>query len=259
LLKNGFTVESGPVMVVCCGVIKLLFVPSKYKMESLDDLVKEVQEHVSEAGNYTKHVKRLGTVNRGAKPSTGHMMMVGSHAYSRPYHQQQRENYMESAESDPVLNAKIQKAADALMEQEREDVPAIALYRNKVVAESDEGNCRAIVSLSGEESLYSMSLTWGYTAGPHNDVGSVEGLTESIFFSKTKLKLLKGHEWNFVGPGVICRLDESPSCRLYIPNQVWHGTLPTHPDGEGADELHGGVGSAIVVRQDMVKCGLSEM
>ena len=259
LLKNGFTVESGPVMVVCCGVIKLLFVPSKYKMESLDDLLKEVQEHVSEAGNYTKHVKRLGTVKRGGKPSTGHMMMAGSHAFSRPHHQQQRENYMESAESDPVLNGKIQKAADAMMEQEREDVPAIAFYRNEVVAHSDEGNCRAIVSLSGEESIYSMSMTWGYTAGPHVDLGSVQGLTESIFFSKSELKLLEGHEWNFVGPGVICRLDGSPSCRVYIPSDVWHGTLPTHPNGEYAEELHGGVGSAIVVRKDMVTLGSSEM
>jgi len=166
---------------------------------------------------------------------------------------------MECANSDPVLNEKIQNAADEMMEHERRDVPSIAFFRNKVVDESDEGNCRAIVSLSGEESLYSISLTWDYTAGPHNDLGSVEGLTESIFFSKSELKLLEGHEWNFVGPGVICRLDESPSCRLYIPRDVWHGTLPTHPDGEFSEEVHGGVGSAIVVRKDMVKCGLSEI
>ena len=260
LLENGFKVQSGPVMVLCSGVVKLLFIPSKYKMESLDELVEEVQEHMSEAGNYTKTAKSLGIAKRGSnKVSTGHMMMAGSHVFNRPYHQQERQNYMESAKSDPVLNEKIQNAADELMEHERRDVPAVAYYRNKVVAESDEGNCRAMISSTGEESLYSMSMTWGYTAGPHDDLGSVEGLTESMFFSKSKLKLLKGHEWNFVGPGVICQLDKSPSCRLYIPNQVWHGTLPTHPNGECTEELHGGVGSAIVVRQDMVKCGLSEM
>ena len=259
LLNHGFTVESGPVMVVCCGVIKLLFVPSEYKMESLDNLLKEVKEHMSAGGNYTKHVKRLGSVKRGGKPSTGHMMMVGSHVYNRPHHQSERQNYMECANSDPVLNEKIQNAADEMMEHERRDVPSIAFCRNKVVDESDEGNCRAIISLSGEESLYSMSLTWDYTAGPHNDLGSVEGLTESIFFSKSELKLPEGHEWNFVGPGVICRLDKSRSCRLYIPSDVWHGTLPTHPDGEFSEEVHGGFGSAIVVRKDMVKCGLSEI
>jgi hypothetical protein len=83
-----------------------------------------------------------------------------------------------------------------------------------------------------------------------------KGMTETILFGSTCLGLPDGHEWNSVAARCIYPLGAYPSCCLYMPWYVMHGSLPSH--SMEATEKHDGIGSTIVMKHDMVEGGLLE-
>jgi hypothetical protein len=254
LRRHGFPELCEPGAVMCGNLVLKLFLPSDKPLYLLDSAIAYVRRSIGDADR-----QGFARVGRGkTKPTTGTMWMSGSHySQSGKGFAMERRLYAANAKVDEELNKRVNKyIREEALAHEKRDVPAVSRLRAKLVKESDPHGLHSVRNEADDTATFDISLTDTYVTGPHTEPNAVQGLTESIFLSSETLQLPKGHKWLFAGAGVMCRLDQHQSCRIYVPPSVWHGTLPTHSTEPSA--WHGGVGSAIVVKKDMVSVGRAE-
>jgi hypothetical protein len=256
--KRGYRDIHKTTVVLVGDRVVLVFVVSDEKLQHLDRVRDYMHEDVGSKKRFVRH--GLSTVGRGVqKPSSGLMLMGGHHyAQTSAGIRKERRIYGAGAANDErlsrMLNDYVTKEALAL---EMSDVPGIGHARREAIRRSDPFGVHATVTDDGSCASYASSFTNSYVVGPHTDGQSkMSGVTESIFVSATGVKLPKGHMWGFAAAKVICRMDSNRSCRIYVPADVYHGTLPTH--STEATTEHGGVASALVLKDDMIKQGLFE-
>lgn len=262
LQERKFLTITEATVVVAKGRIVLLYVPSNTKLCYLDSFGSAIKEQTNKNGKFNRTIRGISLTGRGSsKPSSGLVYMKGCHkSQVKKGISNERRHYSAGSQKDEEFC----EIADAFIKNEalvyeQLDIPVVSHWRSLIVSRSDPEGFFTIQLLGINSKVlrtFAVSATVSYVVVPHHDTGGFRGMTESIMISSTDLELPHGHEWNFVAAGMICRLDMHKSCRLYVPLDVWHGTLPTHSSEPSHD--HGGVGSAIVVKTDMVMEGLKE-
>jgi hypothetical protein len=182
--------------------------------------------------------------------------MGGSHsARTKAGVKKERREYASAEDEDEELSRLLEEyVTKEALKHEQRDVPAISNARNGVVKGSDPWGLYSIISKDEATRTNAVSVTDTYVVSPHQDKGAYRGVTESILLSSKGIRLPKGHEWNFAAGMTIFRLDVHKSCRIYVPSLVWHGTLPTSCKED--TYYHRGVGSALVLKNDMVQIGM---
>jgi hypothetical protein len=241
-------------MVVYGMFILCLLLPSDERLRNLDALSERIR---AVKGNNKGFVREgMRDVTRGdGKDGSGTMLMGGAHVAQTNASTVERREYAAGAKEDEVLRALMEEyVMKEALPLEQSDVPAVSYLRNKAIKESDPLGLHSFVSEDGHARTYAFSWTSSYVVPGHEDTEGYPGVTESIFLSSTGIDLPEGHEWLFTCASLVFRLDEHKSCRIYVPSTMWHGTLPTSSIENTYD--HGGVGSALVLKNDMVKMGL---
>lgn len=138
---------------------------------------------------------------------------------------------------------------------EEVDVPAAARHRQQVceLAQNSYGDSGNGFSGGSSNKSQCFSVCINFVCTPHVEPLGEKGVLESIIFTNnangTSFPLPDGHEWCFAAAGHAMPLS-SRNCKVYVPNHVWHGTLPTSSKEPTMD--HSGVGSAVVVKKESI-------